>query len=360
MDLTVLRRAVALFAGIVAIAACGDGHSVSEKAKMRMDDSELIVLAAPRDGDPYYGDFADAIHDFHVDYAKAIIDSGDDVLIFVDQASYARYADTFDSRHLVIAPMDDIWMRDFSPSNADAPVMFRYTAEGQGGGARGQRDADSVQDTLAALLERAGVSFDESDLFNDGGNFVEDGNGRAIVSRKFLRDNGLTEADGRAALRGMAGVRSVAFIDADEQGGLEHADGVALFIAPNVVVVNAYPDDPDYAAALHADLRAGLPGVEIHEIVAPYDGGVIHDDRFGSACGLYVNMLVTPKRIYLPQFGVPEDRVAFAALAQWTKKEIVPVPSAGVCPMGGGVRCMSQQLRGADAQKLLRWARAPK
>ena len=323
-----------------------------------MADRELIVLAAVRRGDPYYAAYADAIRDFHIAYAKAIIAHGDDVLILGDEASLKDYREEIDPAHLATAPQDDIWMRDFSPSNAAAPVMFRYTAEGQGGGARGQRDADAVQEALADILARAGVSFSESDLLNDGGNFVEDGDGRAIVSRKFLHDNGLSEDEGRAALGEIAGVREVAFIDADEQGGLEHADGVAAFIAPNVAVVNAYPDDPDYAAALHGDLRAGLPGVEIHEIVAPYDGGVIHDARFGSACGLYVNMLVTPRRIFLPQFGVPEDQDAMAALAQWTDKEIVPIPSAGVCPMGGGVRCMSQQLRGEDAQKLLRWTRA--
>lgn len=326
----------------------------------RMTDAELIVLAAAPADDPYYADYADAIRAFHIAYINAIVSHGDDVLVLGDAASLEKYRPEIDDAHLALAPQEDIWMRDFSPSNAHASVMFRYTAEGQGGGARGQRDADAVQDVLAALLERAGVSFGESDLLNDGGNFVEDGDGRVIVSRKFLHDNGLSEEDGRAALGEIEGVREVAFIDADEQGGLEHADGVAAFIAPNVVVVNAYPGDPDYAKALHDDLRAGLPGVEIHEIVAPYDGSVIHDNRFGSACGLYVNMLVTPRRIYLPQFGVPEDQTAIATLAQWTDKEIVPVSSAGVCPMGGGVRCMSQQLRGEGAQKLLRWARARK
>ncbi len=321
-----------------------------------MDDRELIVMAAPRDGDSYYADVAGTIRDFHVAYAQAIIESGDDVVIFVDQASYPRYAETLDPRYLAIAPMDDIWMRDFSLSNAEAPVMFRYTAEGQGGGRRGQADADAVQETLAAYLEDAGLAFEESDLLNDGGNLVDDYAGRAVVSRKFLRDNDLSDEEGRALLRSAAGLDYVAFIEADEQGGLEHADGGVAFTDPNRVVINSYPEDPDYAAELKADLGAGLPGVEILEIVTPYDGSAVHDERFGSACGLYTNMLVTPTRIYFPQFGVPEDVAALEAMRSWTDKEVIPVQSAGVCHMGGGVRCMSWQLRGENAKRLRHWA----
>ena len=203
------------------------------------------------------------------------------------------------------------------------------------------------------LTEEAGLVFGESALLNDGGNFVDDYAGRAIVSRTFLRDNALSEDEGRRVLAEEAGLEHVAFIEADEQGGLEHAVGVAAFIAPNVVVMNSYPEDPAYAASLRADLKAGLPGVIIHEIVTAYDGSSIYDAAFGSACGLYTNMLVTPQRIYLPQFGIAEDRVALSSMREWSSKEIIPVDSSKVCHMGGGVRCMSWQLRGESAAAVL-------
>ena len=320
-----------------------------------MEPRELIVLAAPRRGDPYYAEVAGAIFDFHVAYARQI-EGRDDVLILTDEAGYPAYAEALGAARVAVAPMDDIWMRDFGLSNAAAPVMFRYTAAGQGGGRKGQRAADAVQDGLAELIERAGLSYRPSDLLNDGGNLVDDYAGRAVVSRKFLRDNALSAAEARAALRSEAGIEHLAVIEADEQGGLEHADGVVAFIAPNVLVINSYPEDPGYAAELRADLEAGLPGVTIHEIVTPYDGGSIYDARFGSACGLYTNMLVTPARIYLPQFGIPEDAVALASLRRWSDKEIVPVRSEQVCAMGGGVRCMSWQVRGENAARLLDWA----
>lgn len=246
----------AIFALAAMIAGCqmasDDEVSPVEGAQMTPS-RELIVLAAPRGGDPYYAEVAGDIAAFHIDYARQA-EGKDDVLILADAATYTDYVAALGAGRVVKAPADDIWMRDFSPSNAARAVMFRYTAAGQGGGRRGQTDADSVQKRLAGVLRQAGLTIGASDLLNDGGNFIHDFAGRAVVSRKFLRDYALSEVEGRATLRRPTGVSHVAFIDADEQGGLEHADGVAAFIGPNILVINSYPEDPAYAAALRNDL----------------------------------------------------------------------------------------------------------
>lgn len=344
-----------LFAGLL-LAACTPDAGAQRDIAVMSEKRDLIVLAAPRSGDSYYASRAQDIFGFHVEYARRVAEH-DDVLVLVDAAQFDAYAEALGEQNVAIAPQADIWMRDFTLSNAERPVMFRYTAAGQGGGGKGQSEADFVQETFAEWAEAAGLSFEESDLLNDGGNFVDDYAGRAIVSGKFLRDNKLGEDEARAMLREATGVEYIAFIEADEQGGLEHADGVAAFIEPNVVVINSYPDDLDYAVDLRADLEAGLPGVTIHEIVTPYDGSDVHDGRFGSACGLYTNMLVTPLRIYLPQFGIAEDAQALASIRSWSDKQVIPVPSGGICAMGGGVRCMAWQVRGENREKLLAWAR---
>ncbi|MEM6476755.1 MAG: agmatine deiminase family protein, partial [Pseudomonadota bacterium] len=224
---------------------------------------ELIVVAAPRSGDPYYAEVANDIFDFHIAYAEAV-DGKDDFLVLADEGNYARYAEILGEDKVALAPQEDIWARDFSLSNASDPVMFRYTAEGQGGGRTGQRDADAVQEVLAAAMEEAGLVFGESDLLNDGGNLVDDYVGRVILSRKFLRDNRMSESRAGEAVIAATGASAVAFIEADEQGGLEHADGVAAFIGPNTVVVNSYPDDPDYAAELRDNLESAFPNLTLH------------------------------------------------------------------------------------------------
>lgn len=336
------------------LASCApieDGEVINHATN---DDKELIVLAAAPDGDDYYADVRTDIYDFHIAYARQIA-SRDHVLILSGADDYESYVEELGADKVLNVEMLDIWMRDFSPLNATDPVMFRYTAAGQGGGRKGQSEADYVQEALAELIEEVG-GVRESDLLNDGGNFVDDYAGNAVLSRKFLRDNDLSEVEARQRVQRATGVKNVAFIEADEQGGLEHADGVVAFIGENTLVINTYPEDPDYAADLRADLEAGLPGVVLHEIVTPYDGSQIYDERFGSACGLYTNMLVTPSRIYLPQFGIPEDAEALASVRTWTDREVVPVQSGQVCKMGGGVRCMSWQTRGPLARAMLDYA----
>lgn len=337
----------------VIMGACVEGGMRAEAEKENHMSKELIVLAAPSNTDRYYNDVADDIFDFHMAYAKNIL-KYDDVLVLAGSDFYKDYVSVLGEGHVVPVEMEDIWMRDFSPLNTASPIMMRYSAAGQGGGRRGQKEADAVQEKLAKLVQAAGWGLRESDLINDGGNFVDDYAGNVVLSKKFLRDNKLSEAEAREVIRTATKTANIAFIEADEQGGLEHADGVVAFIEENVLVVNSYPEDPDYAASLRADLERGLPGVTIHEIVTPYDGSDIYDTRFGSACGLYTNMLVTPSRIYFPQFGIPEDSQALASMRRWSDKQIIPVSSQSVCKMGGGVRCMSWQLRGEPAALMLK------
>ena len=257
--------------------------------------AELIVLAAPLSSDRYYADVADRIFEFHIAFAKQA-EGRDEILILTDERSFRRYADALGEGKVARVPMQDIWMRDFTLSGPADSVLFRYTAEGQGSGASGQTAADAVQGQWADLAGAADLEYRETDLLNDGGNFVDDDAGNLVLSRKFLRDNDLGEDDARDLLRRLTGAQNIAFIEADEQGGLEHADGVVSFVDTNTLVINTYPEDPAYGRQLKADLRAGLPGVKIHEIVTPYDGSAIYDERFGSACGLYTNALVTPRR----------------------------------------------------------------
>ncbi len=271
--------------------------------------------------------------------------------------------------------MLDICMRDFSLANVTNPIMFRYTPAGQGGS---QQDSSEVQERLVAFMKDMDISFKKSDLLNDGGNFVDDYAGNVVISKKFLRDNNLSEREGRQTIKLINGVKNVAFIEADEQGGLEHGglehgglehggleqgglehgglehgDGVVSFVDTNTLIINSYPEDDVYAQELKRDLKRGLPNVKIHEIVTPYDGSVIYDERFGSACGLYTNALVTAKHIYFPQFGIKGDAIALKQIKAATTRIIIPVLASPVCHMGGGVRCMSWQLRGSSAMKLL-------
>lgn len=309
---------------------------------------ELIVLASPTSEYKYYAEVESDIFDFHVNFANQV-SKYDRVIVLTDEDRADDYIESLGEESVLIMPMLDIWMRDFTLSNTRSPIMFRYTAAAQDN----QAVADEVQAQFYDFAIAAGLRFEESDLLNDGGNIVDDYAGNLVVSTKFLDDNNLTETEAREILTSYSSINNIAFIEADEQGGLEHADGVVSFIDRNTLVINSYPEDKGYAEKLKADLKRGLPDVIIHEIPTPYDDSQIFDNRFGSACGLYTNALVTPNRIYLPQFGVPEDKTVLELIRSLSTKEVIPINSERICTMGGGVRCMSWQLRGKNAETLL-------
>lgn len=318
--------------------------------------AELILLASPSSADPYYDKARDDIVNFQINYARKIIENGDNVLVLSTKALCRKYVKALGNNSVAIAPMLDIWMRDFTLTNPENPIMFRYTAAGQGSGQKGQNQADQVQYIFFQLIEKAGLSFKKLDLLNDGGNYVDDYAGNVVISHKFLQDNHISQAQGREKLSALTAAKNVAFIEADEQGGLEHADGVVSFVGTNKLMINSYPKNLKYSDQLKKDLKRQLPGVKIYEITTPYNDSQIYDKRFGSACGLYTNMLVTKERIYLPQFGIPQDKLALKQVQAVTSLKVVPVLSSEVCYMGGGVRCMSLQIRGENARKLLKYA----
>ncbi len=74
---------------------------------------------------------------------------------------------------------------------------------------------EGSEERLAEFAEDANLRFRETDLLNDGGNFVDDYSGNVVISRKFLRDNKLTEAQARKKLRKLTGAINIAFIGVD-------------------------------------------------------------------------------------------------------------------------------------------------
>lgn len=316
--------------------------------------SDLILLASPDARNGFYRDKIDDILGFHINYAKQIIHSGDDVLILTSKEFYQSYITALSSDKVIIAPMLDIWMCDFTFTNPEKPIMFRYTAEGQGGGKQNQIQADHVQSVFYEFATNKGLEFIRTNILNDAGNFVYDYKGSVVISTKFLRDNNLSENQARKKLKSLIPIKHIAFIEAEDEGILEHADGIVSFIDENTIVINSYPEYPEYSKKLKKKLTEGLPNVRIYEIITPYSEEKLSSKKFGSACGIYTNMLVTRSKIYFPIFGIPEDEIALEQIKNITSKKVIPVLSSQICDMGGAVRCMSLLVDGENKRQLLK------
>ena len=312
----------------------------------------LIVLAAPGAADAYYRARRRDVLDFQIAYAKAIL-GRDNVVVLCDRPTLAELAGELPDDVLLVGPMRDVWMRDFTPVLPARPVLFRYSAAAQAGQ---QLEADWVQAGFTRYAKSTGLEFRRSPYVLDGGNLVDDGDARAIVTDRFLADNGLDQTQAAEILREALGAEQIAILPADPEDRLGHADGMVAFIAPNAIAATRC-DEP-FRTAVLGELRAAFPDVDVVEIESPAGGPPAADAAFGSAHGLYVNAVVTARHLYVPTFGIPEDAAALELLRARSDRAIVPVDARPVADLGGSLRCLSGQLTGENARKLIEAARA--
>lgn len=340
-----------LLAGLLALTGAGAAEPPPPSNDETAADRTLILLAAPAADDAYYRSRRRDILDFQVAYAKSIL-GRDNVVILCDRPTRQELAQELPADVLLLGPMRDVWMRDFTPVLPARPVLFRYSAAAQAGQAR---DAAWVQAGFTRFAKHCGLEFRRCPYVLDGGNLVDNGSDKAIVTDRFLSDNRLDKPQAIALLREWLGVGQVAILPADPEDRLGHADGMVAFIASNVVALTRYGGD--FQEALLRELRSAFPEVEIVEIETEF-GGQAFDPEFGSAQGLYVNATVTDRHVYLPVYGLETDAKALAQIRAHTDREVVPVDARRIGPLGGSVRCLSGQMKGENARKLIEAARA--
>lgn len=311
----------------------------------------LIVLAAPPTADHYYQPLRQAILDFQIAYAQRIL-GRDNVVILGDRATLRELAQTLPADILLEAPMRDIWTRDFFPVLPDKPVLFRYAAAAQSGS---QARADRTQADVVRLAKRLKLDITRVPWILDGGNVVANGDGRAIVSDRFLADNHLDRSQALALLREHLGAAQIAILPADPDDRLGHADGIAAFLGTNTVAITQGHDD-DHAAIVH-ELRTAFPGIQIIEL-AWEEVDDAFDPEYGSATGLHLNATLTDRFLYVPVYGRDSDAPALENIRAATDREVVPVDAAQVGRLGGSVRCLGTQIKGHNARRLIEAARS--
>ena len=314
------------------------------------EDKMLLVITPPSINNSYYANAYDDIVAFDIAYAKHVMGK-DNIIVLGDTETLNYLKQHLPEDILLHQSLEDIWLRDCSMVMPYAPTQFRYAAAAQGN----QADADYVQDKFNAFAKKHDIQFSKSAYILDGGNFVDNYNGRAILSDRFLVDNNLTYQVAVNYLIDELGLNEVAIISNDDPDGLAHADGQVMFIDDNTVAVTDY-NEPAFQNDINAELRAAFPGINIIKIPTIVDT-TVWDPNFGSSCGIHINSTVTENYIYMPIFGNTTDDQALQLVRNNTSKTVVPIDASLVCRMGGSVRCLSWQVVDENAKQLIAAAR---
>lgn len=220
----------------------------------------------------------------------------------------------------------------------------------------------------AQLAANFGIRHRQRPLVLEGGNLTTDGAGTGILvqasvqssnrqwslgdlTREIMRELGLTRLIwlGKGLLH-------------DETGG--HIDNMALFLDSQRLLAAALPTpaDPNYQSlqTMHTTLRQltqpnGQP-YELIEVPAPFylqrtvteaatvqaRLGVKRRPAYEYVLASYVNVVILPGRLLVPQFGVATDAVAVRQLQQQLPDyQVIGVQAREFVLAGGGPHCLT-------------------
>lgn len=250
--------------------------------------------------------------------------------------------------------LDDSWMRDIGPNflkkgDELAASVFQFNAWGRKY-PKFRKDA-AVGNRMA---EAMGIRSFTSPIFMEGGGVFTDGEGTLLTTEQCIlnenRNPGLSRDEAEQELCNALGVEKVIWLPGDpwddETDG--HVDGLACFIRPGVVMVEADPDPKSERHAILEKNAQALQGatdargrtLKIHRIEEAREIDPI-GDRF---CSSYINFYIANGGIIMPEYGIPSDQRARQVVEScFPDHEVVQVDVKGIATGGGGIHCITQQ-----------------
>ena len=312
------------------------------------NNKQLLILSPPSVHSPYYKQHFQAITNFYIHYVNQIINK-DEVLILLDEDTYFYYKNKIPIEKVYITNhMDDIWMRDFTSVDLKKPIQFRYTES-----YLGKKIARKTQKNFNQFLKKLELKLKKSKYFLDGGNFV-DYEDKVIISNRFIEDNLFQNPQkAKKYIKNKTNKKYISIIPYDDEI-MGHADGMVMFVESNKIFVNRYAEP--FRSKLLQILQDDFPkSIQIIEMDSKPE--TKRFDNFYSACGIYVNSVVTNRYIYMPMFDLDLDEKNLKLVQKNTKKQVIPIQVKDICFMGGSVRCLTWQISGKLANRILKKVR---
>jgi agmatine deiminase len=301
-------------------------------------DTKRVLLVLPVAEMEAYARFLPELEYFYADFLRELA-RWEDVACLVPDAARAEKMmrlsglgpDCFPR-----AAIPDIWIRDFAPICARGEfVRFDYEPA-----LDSKTTNRRVCQAFAAHLGQRRIASRREPLALDGGNLVHNGAGVGVATRALVARN-----RGRAAaerVRSALGLKRLVLLP-QQPGDLSgHVDGMLRFAAPELLLVNDYarlPGGREFQKRIdeildsrlcHA-LRVMLPGYRSPSMPAGWN----------DARGNYANFLLTAQRVYVPIYGVPEDREAEAVFECVFPGRVSYVSAGAIARFGGSLHSVS-------------------
>lgn len=151
-----------------------------------------LILAAPSIHDKYYKNYFNEIVNLSWICKKIIQHNTDNICILVDSDTKNYYEKRLPSETLITEEMYDIWIRDFATINPENPVQFIYT-----NASMSKIDSIKTQEKFLNFAKKYSIKMEKISYIIDGGNIVDNYDGKIITTTRFLEDNSLQYNEGK-------------------------------------------------------------------------------------------------------------------------------------------------------------------
>ena len=314
------------------------------EVQLESDTKSVIVMVAPSINEEYYQEVFHEIIDYDIKAINTIYGK-DDVVLLVDKATKHLFEGKIPDDAILEADVTDIWIRDFGTVDTKTEVKFEFKPQ-----YLTIDDSAWINDSYNDWFATKNLSSKKSDLVLDGGNLVFNGENKAVTTVRIFEDNPqYSESEIDSMLKELLEVTEIAYLPEEEGDITGHSDGMVMWAESNKLLVNKY-EEPFRSQVLF-ELEKSFSDIEIIEI--PY---VLHDELWRdwpSACGYYLNSLVTENYLYIPIYGLEEDQQVLNLIQSHTSKKVVSIDASNVCFMGGSVRCLTWTTDGINAEIIL-------
>ncbi len=241
---------------------------------------------------------------------------------------------------------NDIWIRDWAPISAWDPQGKYFHIKARYQPAYLPKH-ESLPDNNAGIIlsGRLKIPLTPLDLIWDIGNLTHNGIGTAIVTRRILSDNEILSKKIKELFKKYLGINKLILVDEEPYDETGHIDGMVRFINENTLVIGRYTNDYPEGKALMDNLSNLLKKNFNIIRITNRSPKTKKKEGVSSAFGNYINFLRLGNKIFIPQYGIQEDRNAVKAFKKIIPSlEIIPVRSKYInrlADLGGVLNCVS-------------------
>ncbi|MDJ0533139.1 MAG: agmatine deiminase family protein [Xenococcaceae cyanobacterium MO_207.B15] len=301
-----------------------------------------VILVLPTVFMKYYDEHLKELELFYADFLREIARYDRVICLVSDRANAEKMMQltNLSNDFFPIAYIEDIWVRDFAPiQSVTSYLKFKFNPSYES-----KTNNKFIERSFLDFLDTLQINnLEFVDLYLEGGNFIHNGNGTAIITDKIYRQNKLkTPQEIEFLIKDKLSIEHLVIVPTEPGDRTGHIDGMMRWIDSDRLLINDYQSiypNTKFYTKLNSCLDLQLPDVE--KIILPYVPTSTKHKGWYSAVGNYINYLRTQNQVYIPIFGNSIEPEIKRIYKQIFNNQVSFIPSNAIAKYGGLLNCIS-------------------